>query len=331
MDEAARIALLRHLFEAEAPGIDVGIGDDAAVLAPVDGSCHRLVWTIDEQVEAVHFRRDLLSWHDLGWRSLMAAASDVAAMGAVPWCALSAMVLPSDVDDAALEQIGLGQRDAGRILSAPVVGGNLARGGALSIATTVLGTCERPVQRSGARVGDGLWLAGKLGIARAGLEALLRAEPEGAALAPALAAWRTPRALIAEGCAMAPCAHAAIDVSDGLACDVGHIAQASGVAIVLDEEALLADSTLCEAARALRESALDLALFGGEDYALVAASCVDVPGFRCIGTVRAGSGLVMRGPTGERAIEPIGFDHFRVKPGVTDRRPEASRSSGDRG
>jgi thiamine-monophosphate kinase len=326
MDEAARIALLRRLLEADAPGVDVGIGDDAAVLTLAADGARRLVWTIDEQVDSVHFRRDLVGWRDVGWRSLMAAASDVAAMGADPWCALSAMVLPGDVDDAALGQIAQGQRDASRVLGAPVVGGNLAQGRVLSIATTVLGTCERPVRRRGAREGDGVWLAGSIGLARAGLEALLRALPERTSLAPALAAWRTPRALIAEGRGMASCAHAAIDVSDGLACDVGHIAEASGVAIVLDEAELLTDPALCDAADALGESALDLALFGGEDYALVMASAVEAPGFRRIGTVRAGSGIAVRGFTGERLIEPRGFDHFRSDSRVTGRRPEASRS-----
>src|SRR5579883_2902466 len=99
MDEEGRIALLSRLLGA-APGgagIEVGIGDDAAVLVPGAVGGERLVWTIDEQVEGTHFRRELLSWRDVGWRSFMAAASDVAAMGARPWCALGAMVLPEDL------------------------------------------------------------------------------------------------------------------------------------------------------------------------------------------------------------------------------------------
>src|SRR3974390_363692 len=111
MDERQRIAMLERLLSSAAPGVAVGIGDDAAVL-DVAGGQGRLVWTIDEQVEGVHFRRARLSWHDGGWRSYMAAASDVAAMGALPWCALCAMVLPDDLDDEALEQIARGQRDA---------------------------------------------------------------------------------------------------------------------------------------------------------------------------------------------------------------------------
>ena len=312
-------------MEANAPGLQEGIGDDAAVLSPgEDGGS--LVWTIDEQVDDVHFRRDLVSWRDLGWRSFMAAASDVAAMGAVPWCALSAMVLPSDIDDAALAQIGRGQGDAGRALCAPIVGGNLARGGVLTIATSVLGRCERAVRRRGARPGDAVWLAGAVGLARAGLQALRRGLPSLGPLAPAVGSWRRPTALIAEGRAMASYAHAAIDVSDGLACDAGHLATASGVGIVLDEAALLADPVLRGAAEALGESALDLALFGGEDYALVAAAEVEIPGFRRIGTVRAGAGIALNGLAGERAIEAKGFDHFREDSEVTGKRREASRS-----
>ena len=192
-------------------GIEVGIGDDAAVLSP-PGT--RLVWTIDEQVEGVHFRRDLASWHDVGWRSYMAAASDVAAMGATPWCALAALVVPVDVDDAALEAIATGQREAAEVAGAPVVGGNLARGPAMSIATTVLGTCKRPVERRGAVAGDGLWMAGRVGLAAAGLRALEEGKGTEPRLAAAIAAWRVPRALFEEGWAMGATAHAAVDVSD---------------------------------------------------------------------------------------------------------------------
>ncbi|MDP8999075.1 MAG: thiamine-phosphate kinase [Myxococcota bacterium] len=316
MDERGRIALLARILawseDERPPGIDVGIGDDAAVLT-VPHASSRLVWTIDEQVEGSHFRRDFLSWRDIGWRSLMAAASDLAAMGAVPWCALSALVLPDDVDDAALEDIALGQCNAARAMGAPVVGGNLARGPSLSIATTLLGRCERAVERRGARAGDGVWIAGSVGLAAAGLKALERriAEDDApSALAPAIAAWRAPRALIPEGRAMAVVAHAAVDVSDGLARDADHVAEASRVCIVLEEARLVADAALVAAADVLGESALDLALYGGEDYALVVASTVPIPGFRRIGEVREGEGLVLRGADGERAIEARGFDHF---------------------
>jgi thiamine-monophosphate kinase len=307
VDELGRIAMLTSVLRAAGRGVEVGIGDDAAVLSPPGG---RLVWTIDEQVEGVHFRRGLVSWRDVGWRSYMAAASDVAAMGATPWCALAALVLPEDVDDAALEAVARGQKDAAEAAGAPVVGGNLSRGAAMSIATTLLGSCERPVERRGARAGDGLWMAGRVGLAAAGLRALEEGKAADARLGPAIAAWRTPRALLQEACAMARRATAALDVSDGLARDAGHLAVASQVQLVLDEAAVLDDPGLVEAAGALGVSALDLALYGGEDYALVAASPSPIDGFRRIGEARSGDGLVLRTLGGERPLAPRGFDHF---------------------
>jgi thiamine-monophosphate kinase len=307
MNERERIAMLARVLGRAIPGVTVGIGDDAAIL---DGA-GTLVWTIDEQVEGVHFRRSLLGFRDVGFRSLMAAASDVAAMGGRPWCALCALVVPADVDDAALEAIATGQREAADELHAALVGGNLSRGPALSLSTTVLGRCQRAIQRRGAHAGEGIWLAGQVGLAAAGLRAL-----EGAKLAddprmqPAVAAWRTPRALVESGRAMGLLATAAIDVSDGLARDLGHLAEASGLSAVLDEDALLADSELVAAAEALGAPAIDLALHGGEDYALVATSAAALPGFRRIGQMREGRGLALRTAAGERPVEPVGFDHF---------------------
>jgi thiamine-monophosphate kinase len=305
--ELERIAMIARVLGAPGHGVRTGIGDDAAVL---DSPGDRIVWTIDEQVEGVHFRRGLLGWRDVGWRSYMAAASDVAAMGAVPWCALAALVLPDDVDDGALAEIVRGQREAAGAAGAPVVGGNLSRGPSLSIATTLLGTCDRAIERRGARPGDGLWLAGRVGLAAAGLRALERGGALDGRLAPAIAAWRAPVALFVEGRAMTPAAHAAIDVSDGLARDCSHVAEASGVCLVVDEAALLEDAVLLGAAAALGLDALDLALHGGEDYALVLAADGPVKGFRRIGDVRPGAGIVLRSAGGERRIEPAGFDHW---------------------
>jgi thiamine-monophosphate kinase len=310
VDEIARVALLARLLGRAADGVEVGIGDDAAVLAGTEAGA-KLVWTIDEQVEGTHFRRDLLSMQDIGWRSFIAAVSDVAAMGARPWCALSALVLPDDVDDAALEELVRGQAEAAMAAKAPVVGGNLARGPALSIATTVLGRAQKPVLRSGARAGDGLWLAGSVGLAAAGFRALERGLGSDSRLAAAVAAWRRPVALVDAGMAMASVAHAAVDVSDGLARDAGHLAEASGVRALLDQGALASEASLRDVALALGEDPVDLALHGGEDYALLVASPVAIEGFRRVGEVRQGQGLVLRTPTGEAPVEPRGFDHFR--------------------
>ena len=311
MDERSRIALLKRLLGSagseRARGVEVGIGDDAAVLrAPAA----RLVWTIDEQVEGTHFRRALASWGDVGWRSFMAAASDLAAMGAEPWCALAALVIPGALGDADFEELALAQRAAAEEVGAAIVGGNLARGPVVSVTTTLLGAAERPIERRGARAGDGVWLAGRVGLAAAGFRAIERGLQGDDRLAPAVAAWLRPRALVVDGRAMAGVAHAAIDVSDGLARDAGHVAEASGVRLVLDESAIVEDADLVLAASVLGLSPLDLALHGGEDYALLACSASRLPGFRRIGDVASGAGLSLRTRSGERPLDPAGYDHF---------------------
>ena len=303
--ELERIARLARAFAAGGEGIEVGIGDDAAVLAT---GGERIVWTIDAQVEGTHFRRDFVSWHDIGWRATMAAASDLAAMGARPWCALAALVLSDDVGDEAFDAIAAGQRAASDAIGAPIVGGNLARGRETSISTTFLGRAARPVRRSGARVGDVLWLAGEVGLAAAGLRALVGGVHD-AAVALAIDRWRRPRALVDAGLAMADHAHAAIDVSDGLARDASHVALASGVCIAIDAAALRTPP-LCDAARALGVDPIELALHGGEDYALVVAAAAPIDGFARIGEARAGTGVVLVDAGAERAITPRGYDHF---------------------
>ncbi len=297
-----------------AAGVELGIGDDAAVIAPTRG---RMVWTVDASVEGVHFDRRWLTLEDVGYRSLNAAASDLAAMGARPIAALSALVLPAAISRRELAALGDGQAEAARDLGCPVVGGNVARGGELSVTTTVLGACAKPLLRSGARVGDELWLVGDVGLARAGFE-LLRAGRQrrpGAAARACIAAWRRPRALLARGRALVGRAHAAIDVSDGLGGDARQLAASSGVRVVVDERALRAalPFALVEACARLDADPIALALAGGEDYALLATGAARRrPRWaRAIGRVERGAGALLEPAVGGRA-RPLerGFDHL---------------------
>ena len=306
MTERARIALLQALLETNGSNaVTVGIGDDAAVL---EGG---LVWTVDAQVDGTHFTTALASWEDIGWRSFMAAASDLAAMGAEPIAALSSLVLAPDVDDAALASFGRGQAAASRVVGAPVAGGNLARGRETSITTTVLGRATSPVLRSGARAGDGLWLAGPCGLAGAGF-ALLDdgTNVDDARIAGCLDAWRRPIARIAAGRTLAGHARAAIDISDGLAHDAAQLAEASNVSVVLDAVALLGlgGEGLAVAAQLLGRDPLSFVLDGGEDYALLAASAEPLEGFLRVGHVIEKT--APRIAIGTTPYQPKGFDHF---------------------
>jgi thiamine-monophosphate kinase len=310
ISEFAAIVQLQKIFRGTSPRVEVGIGDDAAVLKPKG----RLVWTVDTAVEHVHFERAWLTLGDLGWRSFQAAASDVCAMAGTPVAALSSVIFPANFGAAELNQLARGQRAAARALGCQIVGGNLSRGSELSVTTTLLGEAARPVLRSGAQPGDELWLCGELGLAAAGLRLLQRGalHSQGAAARRALRAFRRPRAQLAAGLALARHAHAAIDISDGLAGDAAHLARDSGVRLLFDLRAL--ESTLSSALRALAAllelSALELALYGGEDYALLAAgpSRARPDGARVIGRVERGRGVWLAdGPRLTRA--GAGFQH----------------------
>jgi thiamine-monophosphate kinase len=264
---------LRERFAESNPGVQLGIGDDAAILA---ANSDAWVCSVDASVQGVHFDLRYLSLEDVGYRAFQAAASDLAAMGALPVAALSALVLPPELPAEGLDALTLGQHAASQECQCPIVGGNLSKGTELSLTTTVIGRVVKPLLRVGARPGDQLWLVGAVGLAAAGLACLRlglggEGSGSGSALARCLAAWRRPRALLSRGLELAACASSGIDISDGLATDPRLLARASGVRIVVERELLRAalDPCLVETSRRLRRSPLRLALHGGEDYALL--------------------------------------------------------------
>jgi thiamine-monophosphate kinase len=321
--ELERVALLEHIVRRPGtPGVALAIGDDAAVLEP---GAELLVWTVDVQVEHVHFERTWLGWDELGYRATMAAASDLAAMAARPRGVLASLVLPAETADAELGALCAGQARACDELGTALIGGNLARGGELSITTTVLGASHTPLSRAGARPGDQVALAGPVGLAGAGLALLQRGLGQGSpargARGAALHAWRSPLARIAEGLRVAELGSSAIDLSDGLGRDAARIVRASTAAgaplcMVLEAESLLGPE-LRELGAELGADPLELALHGGEDYALL----VTLPrGETPAGFVRVGwceplgadgAPLLLRGADGARVPVPDrGFDHF---------------------
>jgi len=218
-----------------------------------------------------------------------------------------------------LQLLARGQAQAARRLRCPVVGGNVARGPVLSITTTVLGRAARPLLRSGAKVGDELWLLGEVGLARAGLllhqQKLKVPSRLQRVAALARAAWARPEARIAAGRALVGRARAVIDVSDGLAGDVNHVATASGVKAVLEAKRLarLISKDLADLADLLGEPGVALALAGGEDYALLCAGPKARRPARAnvVGRIERGSGSELELDTGQRFTLGPGFDHLR--------------------
>jgi thiamine-monophosphate kinase len=317
LDEERAVRLLERMLAptgTHPEHVLLGIGDDAAVLTAPGG---KLVWTVDVNVAGVHFDLKWLPLLDIGWRSLQAAASDLAAMGARPLGAVSSLILPPGFSSQRLARLAQGQAQAARELGCPIVGGNLSRGGELSVTTSVLGSARRPLLRSGARPNDELWLVGDVGLAAAGLGVLQRAaRTRSKAAGRCVRAWRRPSALISAGQQLSGRARAALDVSDGLGKDAARLAAASGVRLVLVESRLrgLLRPELCSVAALLRKDPLWLALEGGEDYALLAAGPrARRPRLaRPIGRVERGTGAVLEHEDGRCSpLESLGFDHFR--------------------
>ncbi len=275
----------------------IGPGDDAAVLRAPDG---RYVVTTDMMIQGPDFRLAWSTPHDLGWKAAATNLSDVAAMGARPTALVVAIAAPPSTPIWVIEGIADGLRDGCAALApgCGVVGGDLSASDALTLAVTAFGDLEgrEPVLRSGARPGDVVALAGRLGDAGWGLSLLFRLGVDadgvpdaalaaavrqqhplevGAQLAPEPPIHLGPAAAIAGATAM-------LDVSDGLAIDAGRLARASGVGIDFDGE------TLGEHP--------ERALGGGEDHGLLAAfpAGTTLPeGFRRIGMVTAEAGVVL--------------------------------------
>lgn len=259
-------------------GVVTGIGDDAAVTALTPGM--QLLTSTDMLLEDVHFRR---SWHDpyrLGRKSLAVNLSDLAAMGAIPRWALLCLAVPADLPLDFLDEFTRGFLEMAGEHGVSLIGGDTcASRSGFTISVTIMGEQlpERILRRSGARVGDEIWVTGTLGDAALGLRMLEggfdSAQPADCTLSGVeglLARLLNPTPRTALGIALAESGllHAMIDISDGLLSDFGHIAELSGLGGIIRVD----DLPLSDAFRASVQSEnpfpCHLALSGGEDYEL---------------------------------------------------------------
>jgi thiamine-monophosphate kinase len=304
----------------------LGIGDDAALLSVPVG--RQLVVAMDTLNACVHFPADTAA-ADIGWKALAVNLSDLAAMGATPaWCTLS-LSMPAP-DAAWLDGFIDGLTALAARYRVALVGGDTTRG-PLSICVTVHGFVEpgRGLRRDGARVGDDLWVSGTPGDAAAALAlsgyAQMPADfaPDTAARAYLRGRLDRPQPRVALGLALAGIAHAAIDISDGLGADLGHVARASGVAAEVDLARIPVSTPL---AAAPTDARLRWHASGGDDYELCIAApraareaigaLADDDGarFTRIGEVVAGEGVRLRLDGRETAFDRNGFEHFARAP-----------------
>jgi thiamine-monophosphate kinase len=330
-DRLAERAVIRHIRQTTPPaaGVTVGIGDDCAVLEPTTG--HRLLATTDLLLEDIHFRRRYAEPADVGWKALAVNLSDVASMGGRPRWALVALACSAETTLDEIEAFYEGARDLASRHAVAIVGGDTTASPAgWLVNVTLLGEVMTPLLRSGARAGDVVAVTGPLGRSAAGLAVLeLPSAPGGigaAALVDVTAAHLRPVPRVAEGqwLATAGGVSAMIDLSDGLATDLAHIGEESGVHCRVEIERLPVDAATRDVARALGADARAWATGGGEDYELLltcdpralerlSEGLEQATGRRlhAVGTVvGAGSGVSFVDARGREVPAAVGFEHF---------------------
>jgi len=305
--EATLIARLRELFNTSfQSGVELGIGDDAAVLS---ASNNKLVATVDMAVEGVHFRCDWSSPFQIGAKLTTANLADIFAMGAKPKYLLVAAAISQVNNSEVITELAKGIRSVADNFKVSVIGGDLSKAERMSLSITALGELSgNPILRSNAQVGDLLYLSALPGLSAAGLAILNRGldRPRyvvDAHLNPRLVA---PDKLIKVATSMC-------DISDGLVTDAGNIAKASGVAINLNKELITSApdfKDLAELANELGEEVFDWILTGGEDHFFLAtvnpSNASEELGIK-IGVVTTGGGEISLDGA---VIKKSGYQHF---------------------
>ena len=315
----SEFSLIQRYFTRATPSAVLGVGDDAALVRV--GSGMELAISTDMLVSGTHFFHDADPYL-LGRKALAVNISDIAAMGAKPRWATLAISLPSE-DEAWLERFSAGFFAQADEYQVELIGGDTTHG-PLNLSVTILGEVPQgqALRRDGAKAGDEIWVSGKLGeaaLALAHMQGKLKLDD--ISLGTAATALHLPKPRVALGMALRGIAHSAIDISDGLLADLGHILQRSNVAAEIEFAALPVSSRL----RPLMQQALGkkCALAGGDDYELcfTAATArhteierisaqLALP-LSCIGNIIAGTGCTVRAADGsEMLIKETGYDHF---------------------
>ncbi len=329
LGEHAVIGRVRSRLPTPPPWVVVGVGDDAAVLAPARN--HLEVLTTDALVEGIHFDRTYVPPSAIGHKALAINLSDLAAMGAEPRAALLSLILPDSLEVAALDAILDGWISLAMQYGVALVGGNVSRSpGPLILDGTATGMVRprRALTRAGARPGDDIYVSGTVGAAHAGRLALRRTAEGGreATMEACQARFLAPdpRLRLGQLLARNRVASACLDLSDGLGDAIRQLAAASRVGAIVEAERL---PVLEPARRWFQErEGLDpvtAAVEGGEDYELLftvpsrrrralGAVLRHAGGLPCtrIGTVTAARALVLR-REGSAGPLPMGFAHFR--------------------
>jgi thiamine-monophosphate kinase len=317
----SEFGLIDRYFKRAAHGAVLGVGDDAAIINP--GSGMQMLVSTDVLVAGTHFFPDAEP-EALGWKTLAVNISDIAAMGATPRWALLALALPA-VDEAWIASFARGFFACADSFGVELIGGDTTRG-PMNFCVTILGEAVtgKALLRSGARIGDDIWISGQPGRAALGLAHLQgKCMLDDVSRDNCLIALHRPQPRVRLGLALRDLATAAIDVSDGLLADLGHILDQSHVAAQIELGRLpqpTANTTVDEAM--VRSSVLA----GGDDYELLFTACADsrslieslsgkfLLALTCIGSIvpREDYKIKLINAQGQIVTNHYaGYDHFR--------------------
>jgi thiamine-monophosphate kinase len=316
---ASEFDLIRQYFTRTAPSAVLGVGDDAALLKIADGM--ELAVSADMLVAGTHFFPDTDAYL-IGWKALAVNVSDMAAMGAVPKWATLAIALPT-ADEAWVKRFAEGFFACASRYQVELIGGDTTRG-PLNVSAQIMGEVPagKAIRRSGAKSGDEIWVSGTLGSAALALAALQgHYKLDENELDSCLPALHRPTPRIELGLLIGATAHSAIDISDGLLADLGHILKASDVGAEIRLGDLPVSQTVSTHFADPRVQ--QMVLTGGDDYELCftaparqhgeiakLTSLLAIP-LTCIGRITEHPGLVVRGFEDEvLSIDAHGFDHF---------------------
>ena len=327
LGEFGLIALVQRWTQAGASPansqfqLTVDNGDDAAAVTFRSSPITEL-YTTDTMVDGIHFTATTTPWRDLGWKAIASNISDVAAMGGQPGVALITLGLPPDTAVSAIEELYAGMTEICRDFEARIVGGDLVRSPVAFITVALTGIAAgEPMLRAAAKPGHQVGLTGPVGGSAAGLRAMLAPPAQSSkAVETLIRRHRRPHPHVAQGKILTAAGiGSAMDVSDGLADDLGKLCAASGVSATLWAERIPVEPALQEA---FPSDWLDLALYGGEDYVLLftappatmAAAMGELPpGAAIIGEItdgRPGAVAVLDADGSPRLRGGAGWDHF---------------------
>lgn len=311
-----------------ADGVDLGIGDDAAVFAP--GAGMRAVVSTDLLMEGIHFIWRPENAYYIGRKAIAVNLSDMAAMGAAPRHVFISLAKPAHVDFAGLEALHRGMQDMCRKFGVNILGGDTTSAQhdlVINVAIYGEGEPEKLITRDGGKPGDILLVTDNLGDARAGLKVLLENKPVmNEAERYLLQKHLDPKPNVAEGLffAKSGLVSAMLDLSDGLSSDVRHLGNASGCGAVLWRNKLPLSNQLRAYAETGNLDAVETALAGGDDYFLLLASTADKVvelqaqfakqfgrPLYAIGELTAQPGFYLQTATGLNELEALGWDHFK--------------------